>query len=142
MKRAVAKARSSSRPVSTSRSSSLAYGMSYDVSINYPSYISGRDTVESVGVGAKSLPFSGSNNTIKVFRHALALDEHRAMFIPTFCTGGKPRDQQANTDGMVWDETDVKEVFFAGAHCGTLLSSHSQPARHLRMLFQTSGADL
>jgi uncharacterized protein (DUF2235 family) len=100
-----------------------------------------RDTVESVGVGAKSLPFSGSNNTIKVFRHALALDEHRAMFIPTFCTGGKPRDQQTNSDGIIWDETDVKEVFFAGAHCGTLLFSHSQLVRHLWMLFQMSGVD-
>ena len=83
--------------------------------------------MESVGVGAKSLPFSGSNNAVKVFRHALALDEHRAMFIPTFCTGGKPRDQQTNptnletdSEGMIREETDVKEVFFAGVHSGTL----------------------
>jgi hypothetical protein len=93
--------------------------------------------VESVGVRAESLPFSGSNNAIKVFRHALALDEHRVMFIPTFCTGGKPRDQQMNptnlgtdSEGMIQEETDVKEVFFAGVHCGTLSFSLLQSVRY------------
>ena len=70
--------------------------------------------MESVGVDSKSLPFSHSNNTIKVFRHALSLDERRVKFTPSFCTGGKPKDQRAE------DETDVKEVFFAGVHCGAL----------------------
>jgi hypothetical protein len=83
--------------------------------------------VESVGVRAESLPFSGSNNGIRVFRHALALDEHRVMFIPTFCTGGKPKDQQTNptnlktdSEDTIREDTDVKEVFFAGVHSGTL----------------------
>jgi hypothetical protein len=68
--------------------------------------------VESV-LGEKSLPFSGSSDTIQVFRHALSLDEHRVKFKPSFCTGGKREDQRTE------DETDVKEVFFAGAHSGT-----------------------
>ena len=73
-----------------------------------------RDTVESVGITSKSLPSSHSTTTIKVFRQALSLDEHRVKFKPSFCIGGKPKDQRAD------DETDVKEVFFAGVHCGTL----------------------
>jgi uncharacterized protein (DUF2235 family) len=35
-----------------------------------------RDTVASVGIlNRRTLPFVGGNNTIKVFRHALSLDE-------------------------------------------------------------------
>jgi hypothetical protein len=82
--------------------------------------------VQSVGVFPKHFPFSGSNNAIEVFRHALALDERRVKFFPSFCTsGGKRKDQQTNpadlkasSNAIVEPETDVEEVFFAGAHCG------------------------
>lgn len=41
------------------------------------------DTVASVGViASRTLPFTNSNSSIRVFRHALALDEHRARFRP------------------------------------------------------------
>ncbi|KAJ7601159.1 hypothetical protein C8J56DRAFT_1038764 [Mycena floridula] len=40
------------------------------------------DTVCSVGVVGKCLPFTSSNNAIKTFRHALALDERRTRFRP------------------------------------------------------------
>ena len=46
--------------------------------------------MQSVGLIPKHLPFSGSNNAIVFFRHALALDEHRVKFIPFFWTLGKP----------------------------------------------------
>lgn len=39
-----------------------------------------RDTVDSVGLIPKRLPFTSSNTAIKYFRHAVALDEHRAKF--------------------------------------------------------------
>ncbi|KAF9786823.1 hypothetical protein BJ322DRAFT_1052259 [Thelephora terrestris] len=55
------------------------------------------DTVQSVGLIPKHLPFSGSNNAIVHFRHALSLDEHRVKFIPFFCTGGKPKPNATNT---------------------------------------------
>lgn len=43
------------------------------------------DTVASVGfVVPRTLPFSQSNGTTKIFRHALALDERRVKFIPSF----------------------------------------------------------
>ncbi|KAF8895648.1 hypothetical protein BD779DRAFT_1609141 [Infundibulicybe gibba] len=42
------------------------------------------DTVASVGVlMGKTLPFTNSNKSIKTFRHALSLDEHRAKFRPS-----------------------------------------------------------
>jgi uncharacterized protein (DUF2235 family) len=94
-----------------------------------------RDTVESIGVNSKSLPFSSSSNTVKVFRHALSLDEHRVKFTPSFCTDGKPKGQRTE------QETDVKEVFFAGAHSGTLWFSLLQSVRYSWVPFQTSGAD-
>ncbi|KAF8907396.1 hypothetical protein CPB85DRAFT_1254318 [Mucidula mucida] len=41
------------------------------------------DTVSSVGVVmGRTLPFTSSNKSIKTFRHALSLDEHRARFKP------------------------------------------------------------
>jgi hypothetical protein len=98
----------------------------------------------------KHLPFSGANNAIVKFRHALALDEHRVKFLPFFCTV-KPKMDSTNTkvsdpghsvsehshhkparrevseesvfeDGqniLTGPDTDVQEVFFSGAHCGT-----------------------
>jgi len=115
-----------------------------------------RDTVQSVGLIPRHLPFSGSNNAIVHFRHALALDERRVKFIPSFCTGGKPKPARVDSkvseskvsehsempsknsahkikrrelsgkssqfenhiNAMSGQETDVEEVFFAGAHCG------------------------
>ncbi|KAF8169605.1 hypothetical protein K438DRAFT_1909489 [Mycena galopus ATCC 62051] len=40
------------------------------------------DTVNSVGLTPKQLPFTRSNNSIRTFRHAMSLDEHRAKFQP------------------------------------------------------------
>jgi uncharacterized protein (DUF2235 family) len=39
-----------------------------------------RDTVDSVGLVPKRLPFTSSNTIVKTFRHAVALDERRAKF--------------------------------------------------------------
>lgn len=43
-----------------------------------------RDTVASVGLVPKYLPFVGSNSCIRWFRHAIALDEHRVKFLPSY----------------------------------------------------------
>ncbi|KAL5518743.1 hypothetical protein ACEPAH_426 [Sanghuangporus vaninii] len=42
------------------------------------------DTVASVGIIGKELPFTANNSAIRIFRHALALDEHRVKFLPNF----------------------------------------------------------
>ncbi|KAH9059128.1 hypothetical protein EDB87DRAFT_1791652 [Lactarius vividus] len=91
------------------------------------------DTVASVGfVMTKTLPFADVNTTIRVFRQALSLDEHRANFRPnlyhhsapekpvTRDFGGdeKPKLAQDTVSGRKDElyETDLKEVWFAGCH--------------------------
>lgn len=101
------------------------------------------DTVGSVGMIPKRLPFTTFNTHVKVFRHALALDEHRVRFKPNFFN--RPTYEEVEL-GLKWGEvpkkvhrkphrrknlrefeqqyarggshqTDVKEVWFAGCHC-------------------------
>lgn len=43
-----------------------------------------RDTVSSVGVIPRRLPFTKANDNIRYFRHALSLDEHRVYVIFIF----------------------------------------------------------
>ena len=45
-----------------------------------------RDTVASIGISGRELPFDKplTGTGLRVFRHALALDERRAKFIPNF----------------------------------------------------------
>ena len=86
--------------------------------------------MESVGWTSKQLPFASSNSAIAYFRHALALDERRVKFIPSFYDGLQPNEAdcevhkyESEVNGVDVIATDVQEVFFAGAHCGTLLTS-------------------
>jgi len=82
------------------------------------------DTVASVGViMGRSLPFVGVNTTIRVFRQALSLDEHRTRFRPslyqTTPPGRSSQPSQLDAIRPGTDElfnTDVKEVWFAGCH--------------------------
>ncbi|KAF7987004.1 hypothetical protein HWV62_91 [Athelia sp. TMB] len=53
------------------------------------------ETVSSVGViMGKTLPFTNSNTAIKCFRQALALDEHRAKFLPNLYHRPSPNPGQ------------------------------------------------
>ncbi|KAA1469715.1 hypothetical protein DENSPDRAFT_638958 [Dentipellis sp. KUC8613] len=57
------------------------------------------DTVASVGIiFTKSLPFVTTNRTIKTFRHALSLDEHRAKFRPNLYNRPPPNGSPSGTD--------------------------------------------
>ncbi|KAJ8454666.1 hypothetical protein ONZ45_g19215 [Pleurotus djamor] len=104
------------------------------------------DTVGSVGVVPRRLPFTTSNTHIKYFRHAIALDEHRARFQPNLfhrpldehrklgvqsgeMPKPKPRPKKTHPsrtpsakelERMYTDpnmETNVEEVWFSGCHC-------------------------
>jgi len=60
------------------------------------------DTVASVGLLPRHLPFVSSNNAMRCFRHALALDEHRAKFVPSFLhfsEQDEDDEETAYTDG-------------------------------------------
>ncbi|KAF9444739.1 hypothetical protein P691DRAFT_736039 [Macrolepiota fuliginosa MF-IS2] len=71
------------------------------------------DTVNSVGmIRPIKLKFTANNDIVRVFRHALALDEHRVRFKPNLW--GKPKPQANSKPRVV---TDVEEVWFAGCHC-------------------------
>jgi len=101
------------------------------------------DTVGSVGMIPKRLPFTTFNTHVKAFRQALALDEHRVRFKPNFFN--RPTHEELEL-GLKWGEdatkvdhkphrrktlrelerqygrggshqTDVKEVWFSGCHC-------------------------
>lgn len=57
----------------------------------------------------QTLPFV-SNDTIKTFRHAVSLDEHRTKFGVTLW----------KLDSEVTDTASVEEMWFSGAHGGKL----------------------
>ncbi|KAF8647709.1 hypothetical protein AX16_006601 [Volvariella volvacea WC 439] len=106
------------------------------------------DTVSSVGVFPQILPYSTGNVGIKVFRHALALDEQRARFRP--CMWGEPAEVG---DGIreleeprvkswptpkSWSHwsyephpaPDVQEVWFTGCHADIGGGSHRDEVSH------------
>ncbi|KAH9055196.1 hypothetical protein EDB87DRAFT_1688477 [Lactarius vividus] len=70
------------------------------------------DTVCSVGLIPRDLPFTASNTAVRYFRHALALDERRA----TFQVNHWHRRLRYNHDNVEHPQTDVREVWFAGCH--------------------------
>ena len=81
-----------------------------------------RDTVGSVGViPHPSLPFVQSNDAIRVFRHALALDERRVRFKPALyrythtkdALGIHPGDMPRNdTTWAVADPEELQPLLF------------------------------
>ncbi|OJA08866.1 hypothetical protein AZE42_01742 [Rhizopogon vesiculosus] len=56
------------------------------------------DTVSSVGLIPKRLPFTRANDNIKFFRHALSLDERRVRFKPTIWE--RPTKQDMDKGGI------------------------------------------
>jgi uncharacterized protein (DUF2235 family) len=105
-----------------------------------------RDTVASVGLVLKRLPFTESNASVKYFRHAISLDEHRSKFHPSFWhhstgeddklgvqQGEMPKRRRKYSDHSLENlerthtaerdaVTDVEEVWFAGCHAGNHIS--------------------
>jgi Uncharacterized alpha/beta hydrolase domain (DUF2235) len=65
-------------------SNSLVYGMCqtppFLAVVLYDRRNHVRDTVNSVGLIPRRLPFTTSNTIVRTFRHAVSLDEHRAKF--------------------------------------------------------------
>ncbi|KIP04937.1 hypothetical protein PHLGIDRAFT_75091 [Phlebiopsis gigantea 11061_1 CR5-6] len=101
------------------------------------------DTVCSVGLVGRRLPFTTSNTSVKTFRHAVSLDERRAKFRANLFNRPRAQERALGTHpgdmpkaGQIEErqtqkdlerqfgqqeatqlETDVKEVWFAGCHC-------------------------
>ena len=53
-----------------------------------------RDTVCSVGIVPRTLPFTASNTSIRFFRHAISLDERRAKFKANYYHLRHPDDEK------------------------------------------------
>jgi uncharacterized protein (DUF2235 family) len=126
------------------QSNAFKRAFSIDVSIEF---IGVWDTVNSVGLIPRRLPFTTSNTIVKTFRHAVSLDEHRAKFKANLWNrpnaeeatlGLKPETLAVHKSGhhdphkthssaahleRVYSEdsnltpTDIDEVWFAGCHC-------------------------
>jgi uncharacterized protein (DUF2235 family) len=83
------------------------------------------DTVKAFGViWPKSLPHLRFNPSVDIVRHALALEERRAMYAPT-TWGGTDGDRRGTPAGLfrpamppraIAAGQDVKEVWFEGCH--------------------------
>ncbi|KAH8110703.1 hypothetical protein DFH11DRAFT_1513988 [Phellopilus nigrolimitatus] len=58
---------------------SVLFKKSFSIDVNIE-FVGVWDTVASVGLIPRRLPFTKSNTAINTFRHALSLDEHRAKF--------------------------------------------------------------
>ena len=93
-----------------------------------------------MGAIPRYLPFVHENSGIRYLRHALALDERRIKFLPSYCVDPKTKQKREECEPgspqqiqrtrsmtkQFEDEinardraTDVKEVWFAGVHSGT-----------------------
>ena len=79
-----------------------------------------RDTVESILFARRSLPRTSFNEDIRIFRHALSVDERRVFYAPSLF--GPPQSGA---------EQDVQELWFVGSHSGWC---HVQEHRILPLL--------
>ncbi|KAJ7174101.1 hypothetical protein C8R43DRAFT_1230806 [Mycena crocata] len=121
------------------QSNAFKKAFSIDVDIEF---IGVWDTVNSVGLFPKRLPFTTSNTIVRTFRHAISLDERRAKFKPNLwnrpnekektlsITDQKSHGKRAHPTKKMSQHimernysrdptqpTDIDEVWFAGCHC-------------------------
>ncbi|KAJ7621997.1 hypothetical protein DFH06DRAFT_1009614 [Mycena polygramma] len=105
------------------------------------------DTVNSVGIIPKRLPFTTSNTIVRTFRHAVSLDERRAKFKPNLWNRPNDIERMLSASDQKRhqrkahpqhphapkkmsqlkmehrytrdpaQETDIEEVWFSGCHC-------------------------
>ncbi|KAK0487950.1 hypothetical protein IW261DRAFT_1548713 [Armillaria novae-zelandiae] len=106
------------------------------------------DTVDSVGIVPRRLPFTTSNTIIRTFRHAVSLDEHRAKFKANLWNWPSARDLKIRIEWSPNDEkhlqmmeklhsslaaqhTDIEEVWFACFKAETGIMFHSERLREI-----------
>jgi hypothetical protein len=107
--------------------------------IFYSSSSSLRDSVNSVGmIDNIKLAYTATNDIVRTFRHAVALDERRAKFKQNmWSTPKKPfaaTVQPTGADIRPSVVTNVQEVWFAGCHCGTSTPHLSHTLQNLNIV--------
>ncbi|KAG6873167.1 hypothetical protein C0995_002016 [Termitomyces sp. Mi166 len=90
------------------QSNAFKKAFSVDVPIEF---IGVWDTVNSVGLIPRRLPFTTSNTIVRTFRHAIALDERRAKFKANLWN--RPNETEA-TLGIKGQKPDISEHFQRG----------------------------
>ncbi|KAJ7029899.1 hypothetical protein C8F04DRAFT_1187255 [Mycena alexandri] len=100
------------------------------------------DSVNSVGtVDNIKLDYTATNDIVRMFRHAVALDERRAKFKQNMWSQPKKpvvtANAQPNRDNSPSIVTNVQEVWFAGCHCdvggGSVLNGTRPNLAHISL---------
>ncbi|KAI0044657.1 hypothetical protein FA95DRAFT_1583670 [Auriscalpium vulgare] len=113
---------------STKANAKLAEGFKRTFSRDVPiEFVGVWDTVASVGVVlTRTLPFVATNTTIRTFRQALALDEHRALFRPNLYHRPVPTGEPASNSLI----THAKNVPFDIKHVAHDIGLALENGRH------------
>ncbi|KDQ30789.1 hypothetical protein PLEOSDRAFT_1035733 [Pleurotus ostreatus PC15] len=140
-------------PLGWEQSNAFKEAFSIDVTIEF---IGVWDTVSSVGLIPRRLPFTTSNTVVRTFRHAVALDERRAKFKANLWNKPLPHEENLGTSKtpkhssfiriseeeheltqlerqyseLQGKPTDIEEVWFAGCHCDVGGGSVSNKTKH------------
>lgn len=86
-----------------------------------------RDTVDSVGIIPRRLPFTTSNTIVRTFRHAVALDERRAKFKANLWNRPNTKEQTLSvTDQEVHTAKKTGETDHHHEGVGRTSRKHSQ----------------
>ncbi|KAJ6551614.1 hypothetical protein B0H19DRAFT_174288 [Mycena capillaripes] len=115
------------------------FRLAHGVKMPFVEFLGCWDSVNSIGIADNiKLSYTATNNIVRTFRHALALDERRVKFKQN--TWSKPsvaantQPNEVNCPSVV---TDVEEVWFAGCHCdvggGSVLNGTRPNLAHISL---------
>ncbi|KAF8879252.1 hypothetical protein BD779DRAFT_1402350, partial [Infundibulicybe gibba] len=113
------------------QSNAFKKAFSVDVDIEF---IGVWDTVNSVGLIPKHLPFTSSNQSVRTFRHALALDERRAKFKVNHWNRPRTNDKTrsiTNRKKIDWNRRHADHGMRGAAEHGKV---HSRGGDHLKKM--------
>jgi uncharacterized protein (DUF2235 family) len=99
-----------------------------------------RDTVDSVGVIPKRLPFTTSNTIIRTFRHAVSLDERRVRFKENLWNRPTEKEKNLGLDVSPSEQGSSTSVSKKGSH-GDGGSPHHPKHFGNFLTIKNSGAD-
>ncbi|XP_006462887.1 hypothetical protein AGABI2DRAFT_186715 [Agaricus bisporus var. bisporus H97] len=98
------------------------------------------DTVNSVGLFPRRLPFTTSNTCVRVFRHAIALDERRAKFKYNTWHGADPQQLALAESGKVSATNNEKDANAQHGH--RRFSWKKNRKRKTQKMFESEFSDL
>ncbi|KAF8224463.1 hypothetical protein L208DRAFT_1311097 [Tricholoma matsutake] len=102
---------------------STAFRQAFSVKVDIE-FIGVWDTVDSVGIIPKRLPFTTSNTIVRTFRHAVSLDERRAKFQVNLWKCHHDHGEKLSADGTVSPmlrrrDKDTEKEYYKRSSTGT-----------------------